>query len=417
MIVDAFLEWADQAPQDLRVEAADALARSYLHSPRDDDARRQVMTALFALLDDPSVAVRNRLAEVFADRKDAPRAMVLRLADDVPSVCAPLYARSPLLQTPHLREGLQRGDTAIDVAIAQREDLDAVLVGALLASGGADACSALACNPYVQLSSGDYALYIDRFGDNVAALETLQATRTLGPEQQCLLVSACTKALQSNAFIQALVPVQRLERVACAARERAVLDLLSPMEGADCRRALSAFYQTGGLTPAFALRVALSGQVPVLEAVVACLCDVSMERVRSAFVHARPVVAASLMKKTGLNSSVCCVLSMSLVLARELASAEVDWTADFFCETLIEVIDQRSAQDAFDGITEGAVDTSTLALCHSTAADIMQAAARAQTGAIRSDKQMDLGTLLEAPSSDAREVRLLENAVADALAA
>ena len=80
MIVDAFLEWSARAPKERRIEAADALARSYLHSKLSDQDRRKVVTGLFALLDDPHTAVRERLASVFADRRDAPPALVLRLA-------------------------------------------------------------------------------------------------------------------------------------------------------------------------------------------------------------------------------------------------------------------------------------------------------------------------------------------------
>jgi uncharacterized protein (DUF2336 family) len=72
MIIDAFLDWSQRAPRERRIEAADALARSYLHSPLDEPDRRQVLTGLFALLDDPCVEVRERLASVFADRRDAP---------------------------------------------------------------------------------------------------------------------------------------------------------------------------------------------------------------------------------------------------------------------------------------------------------------------------------------------------------
>lgn len=410
MIMDAFLDWTQHAPREQRLEAADALARCFLRTDLDEAERRRVLTSLFALLDDPCVSVRERLASIFADRLDAPRALVLRLVDDVPAVCAALYARSPLLQAPHLLDGVQRGEARIGQAIAGRADLHPSIMDNLLAVGCVDTCTALISNPYIRLSEDQISGFIARFGRDVEALETLQATRNLSPEHQCLLVAACAQAYQGNAFVQALVPGKRLDRLTEAARERAVLDLLAQMDANSAHRAIGALYGAGGLTPAFALRVALCGHVPALEALVACLCSVSMERVRSAFVHPRPVVAASLLKKTNLSAPVCSVLSMSLVLARELARSDVEWTSGFFAETLIEVVDQRGAQALYDGVGEGAVDEATSALCHSIAADILQADARA---AVRPAS----GEGLDALDVDHEDALLIESALADALAA
>lgn len=394
MIVDAFLEWSQSAPRERRIEAADALARSYLHSELDEDDRRKVLTGLLALLDDPSVLVRERLATVFADRRDAPRAVVLRLLDDVPAVSAPLYARSPVLLASHLMDALYRAEPRLEEAIAQRVDLNPMIIDQLIAQACVAAGKALVSNPHVSLTSNDLHAYIDRFAGDVDALDVLQANRRLSPEHQCLLVASCAQAYQGNDFVRALVPDKRLERLTNAARERAVLEVLIQLDPQACWRATGALHARGVVTPAFLLRVALSGEILSLEALVAHLCNVSMERVRSAFVHARPVVAATLLKKTGLSDSVRSVLSMSLVLARELARADIDWTASFFAETLIEVVDQRSAQEAMEGfddfVSGDATSDATLALCHSIAADIMQADARAYTGAQRLPEVSDL---------------------------
>ena len=384
MIVDAFLEWSARAPKERRIEAADALARSYLHSRLSDQDRRKVVTGLFALLDDPHTAVRGRLASVFADRRDAPPALVLRLTEDIPTVCKPLYARSPLLRPTHLLDGLHRGEPRIDQAIAKRIDLDTRVVAALLAQAGVVACVALVSNAYARLSETDLEGYIARFGDDVDALRALQAHRQLSPELQGLLVSACADAYQANAFVRALVPDKRLERLADAARERALLELMDRFDGQGCWRVVGALLPKGAVTPAFVLRAALSGQVAVLEALVACLSDVSMERVRTAFVHARPTVASSLLKKTKLSPDVRCILSMAFVLARELARADVPWTSAFFAETLLEVVDERYGDLHTEGGRDTVLNEATVALCHSIAADILQTEARQKTGRAQS---------------------------------
>ena len=412
MIVDAFLEWSARAPKERRIEAADALARSYLHSKLSDEDRRKVVTGLFALLDDPHTAVRERLASVFADRRDAPPALVLRLVDDVPIVCRPLYARSPLLRSAHLIDGLLRDEPVIDQAIAKRIDLDVRVVGLLLEQAGVAACMTLVSNAYARLSENNLEDYIARFGADMDALQVLQAHRQLSPELQCLLVSACAQAYQANAFVRALVPDKRLERLTDAARERALLELMDRLDGQGCWRVVDALLPRGMVTPAFVLRAALSGQVPALEALVARLSDVSMDRVRTAFVHARPTVASTLLKKTKLSGDVRCILSMAFVLARELARADVPWTAGFFAETLLEVIDERCSDGPASGGGDTELNDATVALCHSISADIMQMEARQQTGRVRTPTP-DSGDFV---IQDDLELGL-ETAVIEALAA
>ena len=53
-IVARLLAWARNADADRRADAANALARAYLHSEFDAETRRQAELGLYALLDDPS---------------------------------------------------------------------------------------------------------------------------------------------------------------------------------------------------------------------------------------------------------------------------------------------------------------------------------------------------------------------------
>src|SRR5579862_5558252 len=96
-IVRRFLAWARVADADRRADAANALARAFLHSEFDVQTRREAELGLFALLDDPSSHVRRALAEGLAGGAAAPPAMILALANDEPDVAAIVLARSPVL--------------------------------------------------------------------------------------------------------------------------------------------------------------------------------------------------------------------------------------------------------------------------------------------------------------------------------
>lgn len=97
MIVRQLLAWARSAPPDHRAEAAAGLARAYLGGELSSAERHDAETALMAMLDDPSPAVRRTLAEALADSPEAPRPVIIALANDGGAVAEAVLARHKLL--------------------------------------------------------------------------------------------------------------------------------------------------------------------------------------------------------------------------------------------------------------------------------------------------------------------------------
>ena len=88
MIVQAFLRWAETAGAQDRAKAADALARAYLSSAIAVAEKRSAEMAMTCLLDDPSPRVRAALAGVLCHSAEAPRHIVLSLAEDQPEIAS-----------------------------------------------------------------------------------------------------------------------------------------------------------------------------------------------------------------------------------------------------------------------------------------------------------------------------------------
>src|SRR5271165_759893 len=80
-IVRRFLAFAQCAGPEKRAAAASALARAYLHSDLPASLREEAELAMMALLDDPSPLVRRALAEALGSAGDAPRPLILALAE------------------------------------------------------------------------------------------------------------------------------------------------------------------------------------------------------------------------------------------------------------------------------------------------------------------------------------------------
>ena len=97
MFVERFIGWIDTAGDKEKAAATNALGRAFLISPMSEDERDAAEAAMTVLLDDPDVNIRLALADAFGHSDQAPRHIVLALADDVPSVSVPLLGKSPVL--------------------------------------------------------------------------------------------------------------------------------------------------------------------------------------------------------------------------------------------------------------------------------------------------------------------------------
>src|SRR5438445_19633 len=120
MIVRLFLQWVRTAGAAERAEATAALARAYLYSDLSADDRAASEGALIMLLDDPSPLVRTALARALAFSEDAPLAVILGLAGDQGEVAGWVLQHSPLLVDADLVDAVATGQTAAQLAIANR---------------------------------------------------------------------------------------------------------------------------------------------------------------------------------------------------------------------------------------------------------------------------------------------------------
>ena len=122
VVIETFLRWLDGAGVSDRARAANALGRAFLGCRFDSQQSRAAHLAMSHLLDDPSPRVRLALAQALASSVDAPRSLVMALAEDEPEIACTIIAQSPVLsdedlvrQTDKLRARLQSGSTLDDI--------------------------------------------------------------------------------------------------------------------------------------------------------------------------------------------------------------------------------------------------------------------------------------------------------------
>ena len=254
------------------------MARAFLHSDLERPARADATAAMIALLDDPSVEVRRALAEAVAGACDAPRHLVVALANDEPKVAAPVLARSPLLTDAELVDCAATGDCVVQCAIARRPGLSAGPAAALAEVGGREAARALLANATARLTPGTLRRLFARFGHDAEIREALLARPGLPASLKVDLVLATAHALAQFVGSVGWLGAKRAERIAREARDAALVSVAADCELKERAEFMRTLRQRGALTMALLLRSLLEGERGLASAAFAELSGQSLDR-------------------------------------------------------------------------------------------------------------------------------------------
>ena len=324
MIVRRFILWSRTAHPGQRAEAASALARAYLYSDLTPDEAWQAETALTTLLDDTSPLVRLALSEAFARAMDAPRHLVLALANDGPDIALPVLRHSPVLACADLVDLAALGCGRVQAAIAERPHVPVEVSAALAEVASLDALVALARNEGAEIAPGSLARLIERHGGDGVLREALLARDDLPVEIRQSLASALARALQTFVVARGRLTAERGGRVVREAGERTIVALTDRAEGGEVRRLVAHLRRTGQLTPALILRSLLSGGTGIAEAAFADLSGLAPSRVAAILRDRRGGAFAALYGRAGLPDGLRPAFTAALS-ARHEAGAE-EWT-------------------------------------------------------------------------------------------
>jgi uncharacterized protein (DUF2336 family) len=279
MIVSRFLLWAREAAAGDRAEAVTALAQAYLHSDLAPEDLRQARIALIAMLDDPSPLVRRAMALVLAASPDAPRPVVVALADDQPDIAAVVLSRSPVLLDSDLVDRAALGDERLQLAIARRPWLSPAVSGALAEIGTEAALIALARNDGAEIAPTSLVRMVERHGGSGPLREALLVRPDLPLDITQAIVAALAATLGGFVTGRGWLSPERSDRVIREARERTTVELSAGRAPADAMRLARHLRSTSQLTPALMLRALLSCAAPFAAAAFAELSGLSERRV------------------------------------------------------------------------------------------------------------------------------------------
>ncbi|HLW91187.1 MAG TPA: DUF2336 domain-containing protein [Roseiarcus sp.] len=288
-----FLSWAKTAAEDERVNAAFALARAYLSSKlpqelrrdagllpiaRLDELRRDLESCLSALVEDESILVRRALADALAAADDAPRNIIIALAEDQAEVASIVLSTSPLLSDAELVECAITGGESERLALANRSRLRASVAARLAELGGRDVVVALIRNLRADLSSASMRVIADRFIDEGEVRAALLTRSDLPTTVRFDVVRATFESL-SYLVAKPGIPAGRIEKMIRAASERDLVRIASLCELSELADLAHHLRVNGALTVALLARALISGGLPFFEAAAAELSGLTPEQV------------------------------------------------------------------------------------------------------------------------------------------
>ncbi|MFB9950800.1 DUF2336 domain-containing protein [Rhizobium puerariae] len=333
MIVQAFLRWAETARAGDRAKAANALGRAYLHSPMGGDQRRAAALAMTYLLDDPSPRVRLSLAEALADSPEAPRAVIVSLAEDQPEIACTVIARSPVLTESDLVDLAGRSDSLTRGLIAARPGLLRGAAAAIAEIGDEGEVIVLLENATASITRISLRRIAARFGHRSDIRNLLLEREDLPADARHMLVGQIAEALASSGLVRTTMAPARVDCAMREAGEAAAVAIAGAVPLGEIPGLVDHLRTAGCLTPAFLIHALCSGKVDFFAGAMVSLSGLDDRRVKAILATGRMHAVRALFEASGLDRDIASVFVEAVFLWRNAAATG---TSDGICALLLE---------------------------------------------------------------------------------
>ncbi len=271
------------------------------------------------LLDDPAPKVRLALAEALASCADAPRAVILPLAEDQPEIAAHIILCSCLLTDADLVDLAAKGSDVTRMLIANRSHVSRAVSAALAEVGGVEDVLALLENEGAMLSRRSLTRIAERLGDDADIRALLLDRDDLPSDARHGLVEKVGTALAGFGLIQAAVGTGRVERITREACDVATIGMVAEVAAAEMPALVEHLRVTGRLTPVFLMHALCTGRAEFFVAAIANLSGQEERRVRSLLSNGREAAVRALYETTGLGADVSALFAEATMLWRREA--------------------------------------------------------------------------------------------------
>ncbi|MEI3805817.1 DUF2336 domain-containing protein [Agrobacterium sp. CCNWLW32] len=327
VIVQAFLRWSEKAGSTERAKAANALGRAYLQSDMARENRDAAYMAMTYLLDDPSPRVRLALAEALADAQDAPRAILVSLAEDQPEIACTVIARSPVLGEADLVDLAGRGESLTRALIAARPGLPRGVCAALAEVGDLPETIILLENDDAFITPFSLRRIAERHGCDADIRDLLLRREALPADARHLLMGRISEALAGSALVHAMIARNRADSLFREAEDSATILIASSVSSPELPALVEHLRQRLELTPALLIHAVCSGRLEFFTAAMVNLSGLDDRKVRAILATGRPHALKALFQSVGLFGDVVDVFIEATLMWRRAARSQLSEAA------------------------------------------------------------------------------------------
>ena len=234
------------------------------------------------LLGDFEVAVRRELAERLANKRKAPMAVVVALANDEIGVARPVLLHSDLLDEPELIAIVQKRTREHQMAIAMRRTVSQPVSDALVGTGDSDVITTLLKNPNARISRATMIYLVEQSRHVDSYQEPLILRQDLSPGLARRLYAWVSADLRTRLLDRFDIEAEILdEELADLIEELPKLDhkasdgLWPRSASRDLAQVLA---EESKITPELLVRVLRQGEIELFEALFGRLIEVTPSR-------------------------------------------------------------------------------------------------------------------------------------------
>lgn len=380
MIVREFIAWLQTASTAQRSDAAHALARSFLYADVAADVRERMETSLTILLDDPSPLVRFALADALAGSPDAPRNLILSLAQDRQDIAVEVVSRSPVLLDGELVDLAATMAAPLQEAIAGRPVVAASVSAAIAELGGPLACRILLHNDGASIVPCTLVRMAERYGDDADIRSILLERDDLPIAVRHGLLRDLGHALGVLVSRRAWLDDERADTIVRDACDDATIAIAAETDDEHLGALAAHLRDTGQLTTSLLLRTLCAGNVSFFAAALSILSGVPESRARSLVLDGRAGALKAIYGRAGLPPSAFGAFASALASCREHAgdSGDPSRRSRFSRRVIDDVLArQESAGDGALGELTGMLRRFAAEATRASAREFVRAAVRA----------------------------------------
>jgi uncharacterized protein (DUF2336 family) len=327
------------------VEARITLGRQLATLLADDEApfleREQVVPIVLKLTVDPSRQVRSVLASELVSEPKLHQDIVFSIIADDDDISLPFLSKTPALNAWHMMAILRVGDEARQATVARRKDITAEAAAYIIKSSPMPTAVALFENAAVQLEPADHHVLYQRFGQAPEIVERLLASADLPLDIRITQAKRTASRMRQLMAEKGWIAANDATELVADAEETAILRILIDAEPIERARATAFLAAKNMLTPALIVRSASTGEMGVVEAVLAHLSGNTCTRAAEMMYSRSALGFKSIFNKSGLPQSCFGILKASCEVRNEAKAEGLPLDSESFGRRVLEALMTR----------------------------------------------------------------------------